>query len=97
MWNQKRDYIMKLKWLIYPLRIFYILLLVVGACSVPVLIVVIILTPILDIFCYIATGKFRIMEAYCDWFFGEYPECYLDYLKPENILEKIEIKYNNKD
>ena len=32
------------------------------------------------------------MEAYCDWFFGEYPECYLDYLKPENILEKIENK-----
>ena len=84
---------MKLKWLIYPLRILYILLLVVGACSVPVLTVVIILTPILDVFYYIATGKLRVLESYCEWYFGKYPDYYLDYLKPENILERIENRH----
>ena len=81
---------MKLNWLIYPLRIFYILLLVVGICTTPVLIVVMCLTPILDVFCYIVTGRLRIMETFCDWCFEKYPEYYLNYLKPENILEKIE-------
>lgn len=84
---------MKLKWIIYPLRIFYILLLVIGICTVPILTVVMIFTPILDVFCYIATGKLRVLEDFCEWFYGKYPEYYLDYLKPENILEKIENKY----
>lgn len=84
---------MKLKWLIYPLRIFYILLLLVGACSVPVLTVVMILTPILDVFYYIVTGKLRILESFCEWYFGKYPDYYLDYLKPENILERIENRH----
>ena len=88
---------MKTKSLIYPLRFFYILLFVIGICTIPVLMVAMCLTPILEVFYYIATGRIRVMEAYCDWFFGKYPEYYLDYLKPENILEKIENKYDNKD
>lgn len=84
---------MKLKWVIYPLRIFYILLLVVGICTIPVLMLVICLTPILDVFCYITTGRLQVAETFCDWFFEKYPDYYLDYLKPENILEKIENKY----
>lgn len=84
---------MKLKWLIYPLRIFYVLLIVVGVCSVPILTVVIILTPILDIFYYIATGKLGVLESFCCWYFEKYPEYYLIHLKPENILERIENKH----
>ena len=84
---------MKLKWLIYPLRIFYVLFIVVFACSVPILGVAMFLTPILDIFYYISTGRIRLTETYCNWYFGKYPEYYLNYLKPENILERIENKH----
>jgi len=83
---------MKLKLLIYPLRILYILLIAVGICTIPVLTVVMVLTPILDIFCYIATGRFQLTECFCDWYFSKYLYYYPIYLKPENILEKIENK-----
>lgn len=81
---------MKLKWLIYPLRIFYVLSLMIGICTIPVLVGIMCITPILDVFCYIVTGKLQVMNSFCNWFFGEYPFYYLIYLKPENILKRIE-------
>ena len=83
---------MRLKFLIYPLRIFYILLLAIGLCAIPILTVVMCLTPILDVFGYIATGKLRVMDTFCDWYFEKFPDYYLIYLKPENVLKKIENK-----
>ena len=88
---------MKLNWLIYPLRIFYIFLGIIVICTIPVFIVIMGLTPIMDVFWYISTGRFQIMEAFCDWFFGKYPDYYLEYLKPENILQKITEKYGKKN